>query len=99
MADEVRFSKDAEVDLAAIASYTADRFGDVQELRYRDGLRRALEMLAMFPAMGAEQSHIVTGLRRHVYSSHAIYYSQHAYGVLIERILGPGHDPVRAFES
>ena len=99
MADEVRLSGDAEADLSEIASYTADRFGSEQELRYRDGLRRALDMLLMFPAMGADQSHIAPGLRRHVYASHAIFYSHQAYGVLVERVLGPGQDPAREFKA
>ena len=99
MADEVRLSKDAEADLHFIASYTADKFGAEQELRYRDGLRRAIETLLAFPAMGSDQSHIATGLRRHVHASHAIFYSRQPYGLLVERILGPGQDPAREFQT
>jgi plasmid stabilization system protein ParE len=58
-----------------------------------------MDMLVTFPAMGADQSHIATGLRRHVHESHAIFYSRHSYGLLVERILGPGQDPAREFKS
>lgn len=99
MANEIRYSVEAETDLTFVADFTAEQFGPEQELRYRDGLRRAVELLAMFPGVGSDRSHIAKGLRCHVHASHVIYYSQQSYGVLIERILGPGQDPTREFAS
>jgi toxin ParE1/3/4 len=94
---EIRFAADAVVDLDGIAAFTGEQFGLAQETRYRDDLRRVMELLLTFPMMGAGQDHIATGLRRHVHASHAIYYSEHPFGILIERILGPGMDPAREF--
>jgi hypothetical protein len=54
-------------------------------------------MLVTFPSLGSDQDHIAEGLRRYVHASHAVYYSQHSFGILIERIPGPGQDPVREF--
>jgi len=96
---EVRFSGSAEADLYFIAEFTAGRFGLAQEKRYSTDLRKAIEMLLAFPHMGTDQSHIADGLRKHVHAAHAIYYSEQAFGVLVERILGPGQDPTREFED
>ncbi len=94
---EARFSGDAETDLLNIAVYTAERFGRAQEQKYRDDLWKAIAVLVDFPRMGADQERIAKGLRRHVHVAHAIYYSEQSYGVLVERILGPGQDPMREF--
>ena len=98
MKPEVRFSLRAETDLLSLSEFTAEKFGVAQERKYREGLVGALQKLLTFPNIGTDQSDIGEGLRRFVHERHAIYYSEHAYGILIERILGPGQDPAREFE-
>jgi toxin ParE1/3/4 len=78
-----------------IAQYTLTQFGAEQSRRYRDGLLATLDALADHPLMGSDQGHVRPNLRRHVYQSHTIYYRQPADGVVIQRILGPGQDPLR----
>ena len=95
----VRFSSDAEKDLEGIGAYASENFGAVQEQKYRDSLLRVLELLAVFPKLGSEQEHIAVGLRRHVHAAHAIYYSKHKDGLLVERILGSGQDPLFQFSD
>ena len=92
---EIRLLRRAESDLIAIAEYTVAQFGTMQAHSYRDGLLATLDALAEHPLMGSNQGHIRPGLRRHVYESHTIYYRPTANGVVIQRILGPGQDPLR----
>lgn len=70
----------------------------MQERKYREKLARALQTLLTFPELGTDQSDAGDGLRRAVHERHAIYCSVHPFGILIERILGPGQDPAREFE-
>ncbi len=98
MKREIRFSIRAEEDLDFISAFTGERFGPVQEQKYGEGLFRAFQMLLTFPNLGTDQSEAGEGLRRTVHERHAIYYSVHPFGILIERILGPGLDPAREFE-
>jgi toxin ParE1/3/4 len=67
--------------------------------RYRAALFGALQLLATFPKTGSSQERIAPGLRRYVHASHAIYYSIHDDGLLVERILGPGRDPMLEFQA
>ena len=92
---EVRLLRRAEDDLVAIARYTVARFGPKQAHIYRDGLLETLDALTEHPMMGSDQGHIRPRLRRHVYKSHAIDYRPESNGVVIQRILGPGQDPLR----
>lgn len=91
----VRLLYRAEADLVAIARYTTAQFGAQQAHAYRDGLLATLDALAEHPLMGSDQGHIRKNLRRHVYKSHTIYYRPAADGVLVQRVLGPGQDPLR----
>lgn len=95
---EIRFSVRAEEDLDFISAFTGERFGLAQERKYRERLLRAFQMLLTFPNLGTDQSESGEGLRRTVHERHAVYYSVHPFGILIERILGPGQDPAREFE-
>ena len=94
MAD-VRLVRRAEADLAAIAKFTTVQFGAVQARTYRDGLLAMFDALAEHPLMGTDQGHIRPNLRRHIYKSHTIYYRPSRNGITIQRILGPGQDPLR----
>ncbi|MGI9305106.1 MAG: type II toxin-antitoxin system RelE/ParE family toxin [Gammaproteobacteria bacterium] len=86
---------DAEADLDEIADYTIEKFGLEQARVYKDGLKRAFQLLAENPLIGSDQGHIRPNVRRFVHKSHAIYYRLDGDDVLILRILGPGQDPLR----
>jgi toxin ParE1/3/4 len=79
----------------AIARYTVLQFGREQVKSYGAGLLETLDALAEYPLMGSDQGHIRPALRRHVYKSHTIYYRPERNGVVVQRILGPGQDPLR----
>jgi toxin ParE1/3/4 len=79
----------------AIARYTVLQFGREQAKSYGAGLLETLDALAEYPLMGSDQGHIRPALRRHVYKSHTIYYRPERNGVVVQRILGPGQDPLR----
>ena len=91
---KVRLLHRAEADLIVIAEYTTAQFGTQQAHVYRDGLLATLDALAEQPLMGSDQGHIRANLRRHVYKSHTIYYRPAVDGVVVQRILGPGQDPL-----
>ena len=88
-------SKLADKDIANIASYTIQRFGINQARLYRDGLFKALEIIAEYPLIGSDQGHIKKNIRRFVHEFHSIYYRIDTNGIFIFRILGPGEDPLR----
>ena len=90
-----RLLRRAAADLRTIAVYTIDQFGLEQAQSYGEGILATLDAIAEHPMMGSDQSRIRPGLRRHVYESHAIYYRVAADHVVIQRILGPGQDPLR----
>lgn len=94
-----RLLKKAENDLTSIAEYTIQHVGIEQAGRYRDGLFKAFEIIADFPLIGSNQSHIKKNMRRHVHEFHSVYYRVDADEVIIYRILGPGEDPLRHISS
>jgi toxin ParE1/3/4 len=79
----------------AIAKFTTAQFGPAQARTYRDGILSTFDALAEHPLMGTDQGHIRPNLCRHVYQSHTIYYRPSRNGITIQRILGPGQDPLR----
>ncbi len=89
-----RLSKQAESDLVNIATYTIQNFGIKQARQYRDQLFRVFELMADFPQIGSDQSHIKLNIRRHVHGTQAIYYRVEADQITILRILGSGEDPL-----
>jgi len=86
--------KKAEKDIENIARYTIQTFGIKQARLYRDGLFKSFDMIAEFPLIGSNQSHIKKNIRRHVHEYHSIYYRVGKKEVTIYRILGPGEDPL-----
>lgn len=49
---ELRFSAEADEDLADILQFTFDTWGSAQEERYRETMRRAFTRLMRFPELG-----------------------------------------------
>ena len=94
---DVRLLRRSEADLVAIARFTISRFGVEQSRRDRDGLMASIDALARHPLMGTDLGHIRPNLRRHIWQGHSIYYRATDHGVVIQRILGPGQDPMRHF--
>ncbi|MDZ4762667.1 MAG: type II toxin-antitoxin system RelE/ParE family toxin [Alphaproteobacteria bacterium] len=99
MPANIRFTEKADSDLSSIADFSFEAFGATQTRKYLQSLHNAIEMLATFPKMGAARENIAPCLRMVVQGSHAIYYSEQTDGILVERLLGPGQDPAREFES
>lgn len=71
-----------------IADYSFDQFGREQTHRYRDGLLQMFELLANYPDMGRDYSHLRRGLRRFEHESHSIFYRKSGGDILILRVLG-----------
>ena len=92
MAD-VRFTADAEADLAAIAAFTAINFGSIQEARYRSGFKALFNRLADTPYSAPAFDGLAAGLRRARHGSHFVYYRPEPPTVLILRILHAARDP------
>lgn len=72
----------------SIADCSFDRFGVEQARRYRDGLLKTFEMLAIYPEMGRDYGHLRRGIRRFEHEGHSIFYQPAKSGVLIIRVLG-----------
>lgn len=94
---KVQLSSLAKADLDAIAITSLEKFGLAQAQTYIDELWRTLTLLAIFPQMGTDQSHLKASVRRHVHGAHVIYYRLNKEGIRVLRLLGPGRDPVREF--
>jgi toxin ParE1/3/4 len=82
-----RFSRRAEDDLLAIASYTLRKWGKAQAVRYIDELEVCCQKLADIPALGRVCDEIRVGLRRHEHGKHVLFYREERGGILISRIL------------
>ena len=92
---ELRLTKAADADVAAIAEYTIERHGLKQARVYAEGLFKALALLTENPQLGSDQGQVRANTRRLVYESHGIYYEIGEAEILVLRILGPGQDPLR----
>lgn len=91
---DYQLTQHAEKDLQAIARYTLQHFGISQARRYRDQLFKMFDLLAEFPFIGSDQSHIRPNIRRHRFNSHVIYYRTEQKGIVILRLLGANQDPL-----
>jgi len=89
-----RLLKKAEDDIVNIADYSIQKFGLKQARKYSNSLFESFNMIAEYPLVGNDQSHIKLNIRRHVHEHHSIYYRVDGEGVVIYRILSPGEDPL-----
>ncbi len=80
-------SRLAEQDLDAIATYTLERWGTKQAIRYIEGLRALCQQLTETPGMGRPSGEIRPGLYRMEGGSHVIFYRVQTNGITITRIL------------
>ena len=83
----LRFTEDAEADLAEIAVYTVRAFGETQAIRYIDQLEQSCRRLACRPRLGRVCDYILPGLKRFERGKQVIFYSQSEAGILVVRVL------------
>ena len=95
-----RLSQDAARDSASITSYTADRYGDIQSLRYSAQIENAADLVADFPSLG--RPYTTKGGRvfqRYNIGRHVLFYQVADEGILIVRILHQAMDFDRYLEG
>ena len=80
-------SRKADADIEAIAEFSLQRWGLVQAGSYILGLHETFRMLAEFPDLGRDASHIRPEYRKIETASHSVFYRKTADGVLIVRVL------------
>lgn len=91
----IQYSIGAEGDVALIADYTRNRWGEDQALRYLDDLEACCEKLAAYPELGRACDDVRPGLRRMEHGKHVIFYRQQSEGILVTRILHQSMLPAR----
>ena len=78
----------AEQDLAAIAAYTLDRWGEIQAARYLDQLEACCQLLADSPTIGRPCDEIRPGLRRMEQGRHVLFFRvRSGDSIVVVRIL------------
>lgn len=77
----------AESDLAEIADYTTDVWGEEQAALYLDGLVACFFRIAEMPGLGRACDSVHLGFRRMEQGKHVIFYKPDKHGVFISRIL------------
>jgi len=80
-------SAKADADIEAIAETSLQGWGFARSEKYILGLHQTFRMLAEFPDLGRDASHIRAGYRKIETASHSVFYRKTDYGVLIMRIL------------
>ena len=78
----------AKADLRNIARFTEERWGREQRKLYLKGMDDAFRRLTDSPALGVSCEYIASGLRKHPFQSHVIYYDIASTSqILIVRVL------------
>ena len=90
----VELASEAAIDIQDLTWRSLERFGERQTTEYVDGLKRAIALLASLPEM-APITLDLSGARRHVHRSHAIYYDADPGQLTVLRILHVRQDPKR----
>tara|TARA_R110000782_G_scaffold82663_11_gene162480 strand:+ start:2200 stop:2499 length:300 start_codon:yes stop_codon:yes gene_type:complete len=85
-------SRAARADLKNIAAYTQKTWGTSQRIDYLKGLDLAFHCLAENPLSGITCDYIISGLRKHCYESHIIFYENRNSTVFIARVLHSSMD-------
>ena len=88
-----QFTDKAERDLEAIIDYTVQKWEISQGNTYLDGLESRAQLLAEYPDLGAARETLSAGLLSFPYESHILYYTKHARGIVILRVLHQHMDP------
>jgi toxin ParE1/3/4 len=82
-----RLSHLAEADLRDIGTYSLDKWGEDQTIRYIDALEACCRQLGDNPELGRACDQIRPGLRRMEHGRHVVFYRIEARGILVSRIL------------
>lgn len=78
----------AKADLRNIAKFTEQRWGREQRKLYLKGIDNIFHLLGESPTLGVSCEYIASGLRKHPFQSHVIYYDNAlTTEVLIVRVL------------
>ncbi len=80
-------SGEADADIEAIAQNSVQQWGIARAETYILGLHQAFQLLADFPDMGRDASHIRPGYLQMATVSHAVFYRKTGGGILIVRVL------------
>mgnify|MGYP005689963015 FL=1 len=83
----------AENDIDNIAEYSVLNFGLAVARRYLAGLHETFEKITDHPDWGNDYNHILPGLLRYEYRSHAVYFMIEPDAVHIIRVLGGRQAP------
>lgn len=89
------FTTQAESDLESITELTQKPWGQRQTDFYLDGLEELLQTLAGCPGLGTSCGAAIKGVASFPYRSHILYFTQHAQGITIIRILHKRTDSKR----
>jgi toxin ParE1/3/4 len=82
-----RLSRLAEADLMDIGTYSLNKWGEDQTVRYLDALEACCQQLADNPRLGRACDQIRPGLRRMEIGRHVIFYRLESKGISVSRIL------------
>ena len=82
-----RLSRLADADIEAIAADSLQQWGLAQAGKYLQGLHATFGMLAEFPDLGKDASHVRAGYRKIESGRHSVFYRKIVDGVLIVRVL------------
>src|SRR5690242_6688695 len=83
----VALSRRAQRDIRLILARTREEWGEEQEARYAEALRRALLTLSDFPESGRAREELGPGYRSLVVERHIIFYQILPSHVFVVRIL------------
>jgi toxin ParE1/3/4 len=83
----------AQADLAEIAEFGADRFGDAKVLDYLDRIEGKFRQLLDYPEIGRAEPELHPQARSLSCYAHRIYYSMLGDTITIRRILHKAREP------
>ena len=90
-----QLTNEADLKIDEIYEYSILNFGLEKAQEYIIGMHDKFELLANNPSWGNDYGAVRTGLCRYEYVSHAIYFQETDYGILIVQILGGAQDPAQ----
>jgi toxin ParE1/3/4 len=91
----VVISPRARRDIANIAAYTLNMWGEAQMTRYVDALDAKFAELARSPELGRARDEIAVGYRSVVQGSHVVFYRTTRRNLVVVRVLHGRMDPDR----
>ena len=93
--EKYKLTNKAENEIDGIYEYSILNFGLNTAQNYVSGLHDCFVILADNQSWGSDYGFIKPRLLRYEYRSHAVYYQNTEYGILIVRVLGNKQDPAQ----